>query len=63
MVLIEPAVNNFPILEERFAGESRVRLVHGYLEGVSQPLSADSLIAVTRWTYRTTSAFAGCPPT
>lgn len=46
MVLIEPAVNNFPVLKERFAGESRVRLVHGYLEDVAQPLGADSLIAV-----------------
>jgi SAM-dependent methyltransferase len=46
MVLIEPAVNNFPVLEQRFAEEPRVRLIHGYLEDVDELLGADSLIAV-----------------
>jgi cyclopropane fatty-acyl-phospholipid synthase-like methyltransferase len=46
LVLIEPAVNNFPVLEQRFAADPRARLVHGYLEDVEQPLGADSLIAV-----------------
>ena len=45
-VLVEPADNLFPRLEERFSGGSRVRLVHGRLEDVVSSLSVDSVIAV-----------------
>ena len=40
MILLEPAVNLFPVLKERFSSEPRVRVVQGYLEDpLPSPLS------------------------
>lgn len=46
LVLVEPAGNLFPQLQERFSGNSRVKLVHGQLEDVASSVSVDSVIAV-----------------
>jgi SAM-dependent methyltransferase len=46
LTLIEPAANNVPILRERFAGDSRVTVYHGYLEDLTGSLESDSIIAV-----------------
>lgn len=46
LVAIEPAVNTFPHLEKRFAGNSRVRTIKGYLGDHAASLAADSLVAV-----------------
>jgi SAM-dependent methyltransferase len=46
LTLIEPAANNVPILRERFAGDSRVKVYHGYLEDLTRSLKSDSIIAV-----------------
>lgn len=46
MTLIEPADNNFPVLQKRFAGDPRVRVAQGYLADHADSLSADSLIMV-----------------
>lgn len=46
LVLVEPADNNFPTLRERFAGNPRVRTVHGYLEQLDAGTAADALVAV-----------------
>ena len=35
LVLVEPADNLFPILARRFAGDPRVRVVHGFLEDLA----------------------------
>lgn len=44
---VEPADNNFPHLERRFAAHPRVRTVHGYLDDRAHPAStADSVAAV-----------------
>jgi SAM-dependent methyltransferase len=46
LLLIEPASNNVPALRERFAGDPRVRIHHGYLEDLAPTLHADTIIAV-----------------
>jgi SAM-dependent methyltransferase len=46
LLLIEPADNNFPVLAQRFADDSRVRAVHGYLEDLAAAASADTIVAV-----------------
>jgi SAM-dependent methyltransferase len=46
LTLVEPAENNHPHLEARFAGRPGVRTVRGYLEDAGAPGSADSLVAV-----------------
>lgn len=46
LTLIEPAANNVPALRERFAGDSRVKVYHGYLEDLPASPEADSVIAV-----------------
>jgi SAM-dependent methyltransferase len=46
LTLIEPAANNLPALRERFAGDSRVSVYHGYLEDLTSSLESDSIIAV-----------------
>lgn len=46
LVAIEPSENNFPLLAERLARDSRAITVKGYLEGSAAPESADSLVAV-----------------
>ena len=45
LVLIEPAANNYPLLERRYRGDPRVRTLNGYLEEQA-PLAADSIVAV-----------------
>jgi SAM-dependent methyltransferase len=45
LVLVEPADNNFPILERRFADNPRVQVVHGYIDDL-RVASADSVVAV-----------------
>lgn len=46
MLLVEPAVNNIGALERRFAGDQRVRVLHGYLGDVSAGARMDSVVAV-----------------
>lgn len=48
LVLVEPGDNLFPLLQERFARDSRIRLVHGYVEDLSGTIhgSADSVVLV-----------------
>jgi SAM-dependent methyltransferase len=46
LTLIEPAANNLPVLRERFAGDPRVSVYHGYLEDLTDSVAADSIIAV-----------------
>ena len=46
LTLVEPAANNVPVLRERFLGDSRVKIHHGYLEDLTETLKADSIIAV-----------------
>lgn len=46
LTLIEPADNNYPALEQRFAGDARVRTRHGYLTTFVSELAADSVIMV-----------------
>jgi SAM-dependent methyltransferase len=46
LTLIEPAANNLPVLRERFAGDPRVSVYHGYLEDLADSLESDSIIAV-----------------
>jgi SAM-dependent methyltransferase len=46
LTLVEPAVNNYRLLSERFSDDSRVSTTHGYLADVAEGLSADSLVAV-----------------
>lgn len=45
LFLIEPAANNYPLLERRFRDDARVHTLHGYLEDQA-PLGADALVAV-----------------
>jgi SAM-dependent methyltransferase len=46
MLLIEPAGNNIGELQRRFAGETRVRVYHGYLEDAGIGFQADTVVAV-----------------
>jgi SAM-dependent methyltransferase len=46
LTLIEPAANNLPALRNRFAGDPRVSVYHGYLEDLTGSLESDSIIAV-----------------
>jgi SAM-dependent methyltransferase len=46
LAAIEPAVNNFPVLRDRFAGDGRVTAYHGVLSDFARDLSADSVVAV-----------------
>jgi SAM-dependent methyltransferase len=46
LVLVEPAVNNFPVLRERHGGRPGVRTVQGYLEDCHDLRGMDSLVAV-----------------
>lgn len=46
LTLVEPAENNWPRLHARFAGDSRVRTVRGYLADAGAPASADTVVAV-----------------
>src|SRR5579864_3975983 len=44
LTLIEPSDTLFPILRQRFAGETRVKTVHSYLEHLSGAPAADSIV-------------------
>jgi SAM-dependent methyltransferase len=46
LTLIEPAENNVPVLRYRFAGDSRVKIYHGYLEDLTGSVESNSIIAV-----------------
>ncbi len=46
LIAIEPAANTFPHLARRFAGDSRVRTISGYLGSQSEAFSANALVAV-----------------
>ena len=46
MLLIEPAGNNIGELRRRFAGDTRVRVHHGYLEDIGGGFAADTVVAV-----------------
>ena len=46
LTLLEPAGNNFPVLQQRFAGDPRVRVVNGYLEEYSEGDAIDSMVLV-----------------
>jgi SAM-dependent methyltransferase len=46
LVAIEPAVNNFPVLRDRFASDRRVTVRQGVLHDFADQLAADSLVAV-----------------
>jgi SAM-dependent methyltransferase len=46
LTLIEPADNLFPILRDRFSGETRVKTVQTCLEDLSGSLTADSVVLV-----------------
>lgn len=46
LVLVEPAINNYPVLRERFEARPGVRTVQGYLEDCDDLRGLDSLVAV-----------------
>jgi SAM-dependent methyltransferase len=46
LVMVEPGDNLFPLLQERFAGEPRVRIIHGYFQDLNPSASADSTVLV-----------------
>ena len=46
LTLVEPAENNYPHLQARFAADPRARTVRGYLEDAGEPGRADAVVAV-----------------
>jgi SAM-dependent methyltransferase len=46
LILVEPSDNLFPLLQRRFAGESHVKIVHGYFHHLAVPATANSIVAV-----------------
>lgn len=46
VMLVEPAANNLPALEARFADKARVRIHGGYLDDLSQPFDPDAIALV-----------------
>lgn len=46
LTLVEPAANNYPHLQARFADHPHVRTQKGYLEDAGEAGSADSIVAV-----------------
>jgi len=46
LTLIEPADNLFPVLQDRFSGEKRVKTMHAYVEDLPRSLAADSVVLV-----------------
>lgn len=46
LTLLEPAANNYPVLENRFAGNTRVRTRPSYLEDEAHELRSDSVVLV-----------------
>jgi hypothetical protein len=46
LLLVEPGDNLVPLLHRRFAGEPRVKIVHGYFQRPAIPATADSVVLV-----------------
>ena len=46
LLLVEPAANNASILDTRFSADSRVQVIHGYLEEIEHSWKADTVVAV-----------------
>jgi len=46
LLLVEPGDNLFPLLQRRFAGEPRVKIVHGYFQRPAIAATADSVVLV-----------------
>jgi SAM-dependent methyltransferase len=46
LILVEPGANLFPLLQQRFSGEPRVKVVHGYFEDLEISAPADSIVLV-----------------
>ena len=46
LLIVEPAENLCPLLQERFSCDTRVKVVQGYLEDMASSLSADSVVSV-----------------
>ena len=46
LIALEPADNLFPLLEQRFREDRRVRPLEGYLEDYAASLVADSVVLV-----------------
>src|SRR5919109_491931 len=46
LILVEPGANLFPLLQKRFSGDPRVKIVHGYFEDLEASATADSIVLV-----------------
>jgi SAM-dependent methyltransferase len=46
MILLEPAENLFPVLQKRYGGDSRIKVMRGYLENLENSQTASTLILV-----------------
>jgi|SRR5579864_284707 len=46
LTLIEPSDTLFPVLQHRFSGETRVKIMHSYGEHLSGSVAADSVVLV-----------------
>jgi SAM-dependent methyltransferase len=46
LVLVEPSDNLFPLLQRRFAGDPRVKIIHSYFQPIAMPATADSIVLV-----------------
>jgi SAM-dependent methyltransferase len=46
LVMVEPGDNLVPLLQKRFAGEPRVKIIHGYFQDLKHSASADSIVLV-----------------
>jgi SAM-dependent methyltransferase len=46
LILVEPGENLFPLLQQRFSGEPRVRIVHGYFKDLETRATANSVVLV-----------------
>src|SRR5262249_19657873 len=43
LILVEPGANLFPLLQQRFSGEPRVKIIHGYFEDLDTSATTDSI--------------------
>jgi SAM-dependent methyltransferase len=46
LILVEPSDNLLPLLQRRFAQDTRVAIIHGYFQPVVTPAAADSIVLV-----------------
>jgi ubiquinone/menaquinone biosynthesis C-methylase UbiE len=46
LVLVEPSHNLLPLLQQRFAGDSRVKIVPGFFQPIAVPAPVDSVVLV-----------------